>query len=234
MLRALQKKVRNINKKLTEITELSTKKDLKPEQEEKVSKKPQVLQEKEKYLEMIEIYKEIAAENEKIIRKAQLAELEDLASILAAKEYLLDLGLQSNMNVDNIGRILTTPTSADLTLKQRIEEISASLIEAASNSKLKKNIKKAVEENQDKKKVEPQTSEPPAPVALLPIESKTEEIKEEVKEIIKEEKPEPLQIVVEKVEEPQVVSSPPVVQETSALKEDIIEIQNTKLVPGLN
>jgi hypothetical protein len=30
MLRALQKKIRNLNKKLTEIAELSLKKDLKP------------------------------------------------------------------------------------------------------------------------------------------------------------------------------------------------------------
>lgn len=57
MLRALQKKVRNINKKLNEIAQLSAKKDLKPEQEEKISKKNQIAQEKEKYLQMIEIYK---------------------------------------------------------------------------------------------------------------------------------------------------------------------------------
>lgn len=44
MLRALQKKVRNINKKINDILELENKKDLKPEQEEKVSKKAQVLQ----------------------------------------------------------------------------------------------------------------------------------------------------------------------------------------------
>jgi len=44
MLRALQKKVRNINKKLNEISELAARKDLKPEQEEKISKKGQVVQ----------------------------------------------------------------------------------------------------------------------------------------------------------------------------------------------
>ena len=75
MLRALQKKVRNINKKLNEITQLAARKDLKPEQEEKISKKGQTIQEREKYQEMIEVYKEIALENEKLIRKSQLSEL---------------------------------------------------------------------------------------------------------------------------------------------------------------
>ena len=85
MLRALQKKIRNLNKKLTEIAELSLKKDLKPQQEQKISKKPQILQQKDKYLEMIDTYKDIAADNEKLIRKAQLTELEDLAGLIAIK-----------------------------------------------------------------------------------------------------------------------------------------------------
>lgn len=34
---------------------------------------------------MIEIYKDIAADSEKLIRKAQLVELEDLASLIAIK-----------------------------------------------------------------------------------------------------------------------------------------------------
>lgn len=85
MLRALQKKIRNLNKKLTEIAELSLKKDLKPQQEQKISKKPQILQQKDKYTEMIDTYKDIAADNEKLIRKAQLTELEDLAGLIAIK-----------------------------------------------------------------------------------------------------------------------------------------------------
>ncbi len=39
---------------------------------------------------------------------------------------------------------MTTPTSNDLTLKQRIDEITATLVEAANNSKLKKNLKQFV------------------------------------------------------------------------------------------
>lgn len=34
---------------------------------------------------MIEVYKEIAADNEKLLRKTQLAELEDLAGVIAIK-----------------------------------------------------------------------------------------------------------------------------------------------------
>ncbi len=85
MLRALQKKIRNLNKKLTEIAELSLKKDLKPQQEQKISKKAQILQQKDKYTEMIDTYKDITADNEKLIRKAQLTELEDLAGLIAIK-----------------------------------------------------------------------------------------------------------------------------------------------------
>ena len=73
---------------------------------------------------MIEVYKEIAGENEKLIRKSQLLELEEIAAMIAAKEYLVDLGFLFNQNVDNLVRVLTTPTSADLTLQERISEIS--------------------------------------------------------------------------------------------------------------
>lgn len=52
-LRALQKKVRNINKKLGEIAELEGKQNLKPEQMQKVERKDQHLQEKAKFMEFI-------------------------------------------------------------------------------------------------------------------------------------------------------------------------------------
>lgn len=57
------------------------------------------------------------------------------------KEYGVDLGFLLNQNVDNLVRVLTTPTSADLTLEGRIKEISNSLVESAGNNKLKKSIK---------------------------------------------------------------------------------------------
>lgn len=34
---------------------------------------------------MIEVYKEIAGDNEKLLRKAQITELEDLAGLIAIK-----------------------------------------------------------------------------------------------------------------------------------------------------
>ena len=83
----MQKKVRNINKKLADIDNLEGKADLKPEQEDKVNRKPEVLEEKRKYLEFIEIYQNVVQENEKSVRKFQLSELEDLATLLAAREY---------------------------------------------------------------------------------------------------------------------------------------------------
>lgn len=70
---------------------------------------------------MIEIYKEIAGESEKIIRKIQLAELEDLAGVLAAREHGADLGAQINSNLDSLVKILLNPTSNDLSLQQRVE-----------------------------------------------------------------------------------------------------------------
>lgn len=130
---------------------MSVKKDLKPEQQEKINRKNQVIQEKEKILEMIETYKEIAVESEKIIRKTQLAELEDLAHILAAKEYSVDLGAALNQNVDNLVRLLTTSTN-DLSLKERVNEISSALLQAANNLKLKKNVREFVEANPDKRR----------------------------------------------------------------------------------
>lgn len=81
----------------------------------------------------------------------QLAELEELANILAIREYGGDLGFLLNQNVDNLVRLLTTPTSGDLTLQQRVEEIATALTENASNNKLKKAAKEHVQNNQTKK-----------------------------------------------------------------------------------
>ena len=47
-MRAIHKKIRNINKKVTEIGELEAKDNLKPEQIEKVNRKPQLVQDREK------------------------------------------------------------------------------------------------------------------------------------------------------------------------------------------
>lgn len=71
----------------------------------------------------------------------QVAELEDLAAILALKEYGVDIGSPSNQTIDNLVKVLTTPTNADLTLQQRVSEIGNVLIQTAGNNKLKKNVK---------------------------------------------------------------------------------------------
>lgn len=164
MLRALQKKVRNINKKLNDIAELSARKDLKPEQQEKISKKPQVLQEKEKFLEMIEIYKEIAAENEKIIRKTQLAELEDLAEIIAAREYGVDLPPKFNQSVDSLVKTLTT-SSRELTIKERVNQLAQALIDISNNKKLKVTVKDYIKSNPDLKIAGESFSSQPEPIS---------------------------------------------------------------------
>ena len=70
---------------------------------------------------MIEIYKDIAGESEKVIRKTQLAELEDLAGIIATREFGADLGNVFNQTVDNLVKILITSTSNDLNIKQRVD-----------------------------------------------------------------------------------------------------------------
>lgn len=93
-----------------------------------------------------------------MIRKTQLVELEDLAGIIAAKEYAVDLGFLLNQNVDNLVRVLTTPTSNDLTFKQRIDEISTALTDNANNNKLKKSFKEFAQANENLQKPKPNAS----------------------------------------------------------------------------
>lgn len=95
---------------------------------------------------MISVYKEIAAENIKIIRKAQLSELEDLASIIAVREYGADLTANFNQSVDSLVKILTS-TSRELTIQQRVAQITEALIKSANNEKLKTVVKNYIESN---------------------------------------------------------------------------------------
>ena len=50
-----------------------------------------MLAEREKYQELIEVYKGVLKDNEKAIRKSQLCELENLAGLIAAREYGADV-----------------------------------------------------------------------------------------------------------------------------------------------
>lgn len=61
--------------------------------------------------------------------------------IIGLKEYAVDLGFLYNQNIDNFVRVLTTPTSNDLTLGERVKEITNALTDAANNQKLKKSMK---------------------------------------------------------------------------------------------
>lgn len=79
----LAKKVRNINKKLTEIADLELKENLKPEQVEKVSRKAALLEEKGRVEETAVLFRESYAENIVVYRAAQLRELDVLARALA-------------------------------------------------------------------------------------------------------------------------------------------------------
>ena len=74
-LRAIQKKIRNINKKITEIGELAAKEHLKPEQIEKVNRKPQLLQDREKLEKDLEMFREVYEDNKDHYRNQQLKEL---------------------------------------------------------------------------------------------------------------------------------------------------------------
>lgn len=139
---------------------------------------------------MIEVYKEIANENIKTMRKAQLLELENLASIIAAREYGADLGSSFNQSVDSLVKILINP-SRELTIQQRVAQISEALIKNANNDKLKAVVKAYLESNLERKIKEDLSNQPE------PISPRSEREREaEIKELVEEERKEIEQKVV--------------------------------------
>ena len=78
-LRAITKKIRNINKKITEINELENKEYLKHEQVQKVNRKPQLLADKDKLEKDLEMFKQVYQDNREHYRNLQLKELENMA-----------------------------------------------------------------------------------------------------------------------------------------------------------
>lgn len=56
-MKSLQKKVRNINKKLVEISELEVKENLKPEQVEKINRKGALIEERSRLEETATFFK---------------------------------------------------------------------------------------------------------------------------------------------------------------------------------
>lgn len=103
---------------------------MKPEQEEKVNKKDQTLAEKDKYMEFISVYKEIAADNAKAYKQWQLSELKDLSALLVALEY----GYKPDSDVvAKLKQTMSGPSSPGLTLKERHEELSEALCSFGQN-----------------------------------------------------------------------------------------------------
>jgi hypothetical protein len=51
----------------------------------------------------------------------QQLELEDLAAVLAAKEFGADLGNSVNQSINTLVKILTCSSSSELSLQQRVE-----------------------------------------------------------------------------------------------------------------
>lgn len=96
------------------------------------------------------MYKGIVKENEEAYRKTQLTELEDLAALIASREYGADVGEKSNASVDSLVKILTAQSLANMTLKERVTQISNALIQTANDQKLKSNVRKYINENEDK------------------------------------------------------------------------------------
>lgn len=74
-LKALQKRVRNINKKLNQIAELQGKDNLKPEQVDKINRKEQLHQEIRRIQETAQMFRDTYAENVAVYRAQQLKEL---------------------------------------------------------------------------------------------------------------------------------------------------------------
>ena len=98
-------------------------------------------------MEFINLYKEIVADNAKSYKQWQLSELKDLAALLVAVEYGYK---QENAVISRLHKVLRGPSSGAMTLKERHEELAEAFNDFARNDKLKNNIQKYVDENQDK------------------------------------------------------------------------------------
>lgn len=72
-LKGLQRKVRNLNKKLATIQDLEKKNkaNLNPQQVDKIEQKPDVLHEINRYQDFIAIYKEVNQENKDAIKESE-------------------------------------------------------------------------------------------------------------------------------------------------------------------
>lgn len=71
-IRAIAKKIRNINKKISDIEALEKRDDLKPEQQEKINSKQTLLDQRKKFEDFVKFYKStlVEAANEKEAKQA--------------------------------------------------------------------------------------------------------------------------------------------------------------------
>lgn len=143
-LRALQKKIRNLNKKLTEIADLQGKDNLKPEQQEKIARKGQILDEITKIEESITAFKQVYAENVVHYRNNQLKELETLARALA----IYHSGAKAeHEKLSALWKVIEQSDKNYPTLNDAITAIGNALKDFVNDKKVQKTLSTHVEEH---------------------------------------------------------------------------------------
>lgn len=120
-LRSLHKRIRNINKKLTEIADLEKRDNLKPEQIEKINRKEQTLAERSRIEEVIQMFKDSYAENVAAYKAHQMKELDNVARALAIHHS----GAMDNDKLRQLWEGLTADNKG--TLAQNINRIAEGL-----------------------------------------------------------------------------------------------------------
>jgi hypothetical protein len=136
--------VRNINKKLTEITELEAKDTLKPEQVEKINRKAALLEERARVEETASLFKETYAENAAVYRSIQLKELEVLSRAIAI--FHAGAKLPESDKLANLWHALEQSEHYS-TLNEAVAALSNSLKDFANDRKLQKALTAYVEEH---------------------------------------------------------------------------------------
>jgi uncharacterized protein YjcR len=137
-LRTLQKKVRNINKKLTDIAQLELKENLKPEQVDKLNRKPALMEERARIEETATLFRESYLENAAIYRNTQLRELEALARAVT----IFHSGGKVS-RYDKLVHLWHTLEQSDKTystLNEAITSITATLKDIANDKNLQKEL----------------------------------------------------------------------------------------------
>lgn len=142
-LKTLQKRVRNINKKLADIAELEGKDSLKPEQVDKLNRKQALLDERARAEDTAALFRDTYLDNAAHYRNAQLRELEVLARALAL--YHSGAKLPENDRLAALWRVLEQSDQTYPSLNHSIAALSAALKDFANDRKLQKALAAHVE-----------------------------------------------------------------------------------------